>query len=441
MGWIDITNLIIVSAGIALTLSGLILSISLHNIEHSTRVFFIVFFSILTAYAASDLTSQISLVFLGESFAWLSRLAIFLESFLSSLLMPALTYHLLVESKETSGGKLYMQTGRPPVLNIVLGLWGIYVLLLVITQYTTGIYCVTAQNVYKRGPYYPLLLISPILLMLVNLIALIKRRSRLSRRTRIAFFSYIAIPLLGMLIQMWFYGLLLIPLFTVIAASVMFIFLLVEQTDRIIKQKEENLRNRMNIQVLLMRPHFILNTLSSIYYLCGSDPLKAQKTIDDFTKYLRNNFNALVKKGLIPFEDELEHTKAYLSVEKSRYETLLYVEYDITHTFFQLPPLTLQPIVENAVKHGVDPELKPLNVFIRTFNTDNESVIIVEDTGPGFGSEEYLKQPLPENGTDLHLGLENVKERLRLECGGSLEITERKGGGTVVTIRIPDKRK
>ena len=433
MSWIDLTNLIIVSAGLALTLSGLLLSLFVHNIEHSARVFFIMLFSILTAYVAADLTSQISLVFLGESFAELSRTAIFLESLLSSILMPILTCYLLFESGETH----YIQ--NLPFL-LVAGLWGLYVFLLVFTQYSTMVYSVTDQNVYTRGPLYPLLLIPPILLMIINLVVLIKRQDRLSKRTRIAFFSYIVIPLTAMLIQVFSYGLLLIPLFSVIAAFVVFVTLLMEQNDRILMQKEENLRNRMNIKVLTMRPHFILNTLSSIYYLCGSDPEKAQKTIDDFMTYLRNNFNALVKEGLIPFEGELEHTKAYLAVEKNRYDSLLYVEYDITHTVFQLPPLTLQPVVKNAVKHGVDPDLKPLHIFIRTFCTEDESIIIVEDTGPGFGAQITSQRPSKDKEADLHLGLNTVKERLKIECSGSLELSEREGGGCIVTIRIPDKK-
>ena len=157
--------------------------------------------------------------------------------------------------------------------------------------------------------------------------------------------------------------------------------------------------------------------------------------------YLRNNYNALVKEGLVPFEDELGHTKAYLAVEKNRYESLLYVEYDINHTVFQLPPLTLQPIVENAVKHGVDPDLKPLHIFIRTFCTEDESIIIVEDTGPGFGAETVSERPSRDKDADLHLGLNTVKERLMIECSGSLELSEREGGGCVATIRIPDKKK
>ena len=124
----------------------------------------------------------------------------------------------------------------------------------------------------------------------------------------------------------------------------------------------------------------------------------------------------------------MEHTRAYLSVEKVRFEDKLFVEFDTPHTAFRMPPLTLQPLVENAVKYGVDPDMDPLYITIRTRKSDQGDEIIVEDTGPGFSASD---------NQEPHVALDNIRERLKIMCSGSLTIEKRNGGGTIVTIRIP----
>ena len=179
-----------------------------------------------------------------------------------------------------------------------------------------------------------------------------------------------------------------------------------------------------------MRPHFIYNTMTSIYYLCEQDPKTAQQVTLDFTNYLRKNFSAIAKDGTIPFTEELEHTRAYLAVEQIRFEGEMFVEFDTPHTAFKLPPLTLQPIVENSVKYGVSPGLDPLYLSIITEESDEGVAVIVDDTGPGFA---------PSDDNEPHIALENIRKRLKTMCGGSLETTPREDGGTRVIIRIPIK--
>ena len=182
--------------------------------------------------------------------------------------------------------------------------------------------------------------------------------------------------------------------------------------------------------VLQMRPHFIYNTLMSIYSLCNLDPQKARQVTMDFTDYLRRNFNAVASESTIPFSTELEHTRAYLAVEKAQFEEMLVVEYDTQFTHFRLPPLTLQPIAENAVKHGMNPYAAgPLHVTIRTCRRGSANVITVEDNGPGFEAAAE---------SETNTALTNIRQRLEWMCNGTLEITARDGGGTVVTATIPD---
>ena len=117
-------------------------------------------------------------------------------------------------------------------------------------------------------------------------------------------------------------------------------------------------------------------------------------------------------------------------MEKVRHEDKLYIELDTPWTSFRIPPLTLQPIVENAIVHGVSPDLEPLYLSVLTRETKTGSEIIVEDTGPGFA---------PVDDHEPHIALANIRERLEMMCGGTLEITSREMGGTRVTIRVPLK--
>jgi sensor histidine kinase YesM len=107
---------------------------------------------------------------------------------------------------------------------------------------------------------------------------------------------------------------------------------------------------------------------------------------------------------------------------------MLVVEYDTPFIHFRLPPLSLQPIVENAVKYGMNPYSSPLHIFIRTRRTDSGVEIIVEDTGPGFD---------PADESKPHTTLTNIRQRLEMMCGGSMTITPREGGGTLVRVTIP----
>ncbi len=422
MSYIDFINLALAVSGLSIAALGLIMNLAAPYMSKKDQKFFAVIFSMMILYISSDLLEQLSFLFLGPDYALLSKAALFMESLLSSLLMPLLTLYLLYCSGEN--------WRKSPIAVAVSALWLVYFILLSVTQFTTAIYYISPDNVYHRGPWYPLLLIPPALIMLSNLIALYRRRNVLSRRQRQAFAVYFIIPLICMLIQMMAYGILMIVLGTSAGAFFMFVFMRQDQVDRYIEQQNENARQRISIKILQMRPHFIYNTMMSIYYLIGEDKEKAQEVILDFTDYLRHNFTAISKEEMISFPEELEHARVYLAVEKARFEDKLFVEFDTPYTSFRIPSLTLQPVVENAVKYGVSPELKPLYITISTRDTGNGAEIRVEDTGPGYR---------PADDNEPHIALENIRERLKMMCGGTLEISQRDAGGTIVTISVPQQ--
>ena len=146
----------------------------------------------------------------------------------------------------------------------------------------------------------------------------------------------------------------------------MFAIIFYDQIEQHFRLQREIANQRASIMVLQMRPHFIYNAMMSIYYLCSQNPQKAQQVTLDFTTYLRKNFTAIASEDTISFSDELEHTHAYLAIEQVQFGDSLIVDYDTPYENFRLPPLTLQPIVENTVKHGMDPEYAPLRIAIRT---------------------------------------------------------------------------
>ena len=470
---IDLINFAIAISGLTISLSGLALALHAKAARRCSRTFFLCVFIILIIYTSSDLLAQISLTFLGRGYSFLSGLSIFFESFFSSTLMPLLTVYILHLCKESPRGRLFSRTpaqgnipaeqsaggvraGRvfvSPYFIITTVLWIVYAALLVITQFTTLIYYINDDNVYMRGPYYPILLIPALLLMLFNMIGLYRRRKKLTSKEQHAFWAYLIIPAIATLVQMVSYGLHMIVLGTTVSAIVMFVYILDDQSgkadDAATELKEQSLR----IRTLQMRPHFLYNTMSNIYYLCELDPKKAQKVVGDFTVYLRNNFSAVATNKLIPFEKELEHATAFLDVVKARYEDFLFVEYDIPYTSFLIPPLTLEPIVENAVKHGLDPELPPLHVWIRTRQTESGVEIIVENSGADLTPEDMILINGDSVNDEPHIGLDNVSDRLKALCGGTVEIRPRekndadlkksgtadKEGGVTVILRIPSR--
>lgn len=406
-------------AGLMLALLGGLFPLIDRAMEPWTRRFFALFFLVMILCAGAALGFESLYNVPGHRVA--AQILLFLESLFSSMLMPMLTVYLLHCCKEEWHKNL--------LLDSVLVLWFVYLVLLTITQFTTSIYYFEPENVYRRGPWYPVLLVPPMLVMGVDLYALLRRRSRLTAKQFTAFLVYILLPTAAMLIQMLLFGLPFILFASALAGGCMVLFILSDQVDQRLKQEQELARQRASILVLQMRPHFIYNVMTSVYYLCKQDADKAQQVILDFTSYLRQNFTAIAREDTVPFAEELEHTRAYLAVEQVRFEGRLSVVFDTPHTQFRLPPLTLQPIVENAVKHGVDPELNPLHIAVSTRAVPHGSLITVEDTGPGFTDADDDRP---------HIALGNIRQRLQAMQAGRLDIEARPGGGTLVKVFVPD---
>lgn len=415
----DLFSLILFGVMLTLTALGLVISAIMPKIERWNRNYFMSFFAINILLVVAGLVDLFSWEVPKMEMA--SKISIYFEFLFLSLTMPMFTAYLLRSCGEN------WQRNR--IFRSAFVIWIIFFILLGIAQFTTFIYYFTPENKCYRGSCFFLLMMPVIILMLLNLKGVIRRRSNLSKQYYVAFLIYLIPLTITLFADSFFVVSELVFVGETFSGFSMFGIIIYDQIDRHISQQREIAHQRVNIMVLQMRPHFIYNAMMSIYYLCVQNPKKAQQVTLDFTTYLRKNFTAIVSEDTIPFSDELEHTRAYLAIEQVQFEDNLFVDYDISYENFRVPPLTLQPIVENAVKHGMDPEYAPLCIKIRTCKTNSGNEIVVEDNGSGFSPVEDYKP---------YTALANIQQRLKMMCGGKLTIKSREGGGTMVILTIPE---
>lgn len=191
-----------------------------------------------------------------------------------------------------------------------------------------------------------------------------------------------------------------------------------------IKSELSALRNQM-------QPHFIYNTLNVIRSLAKRDNHATVMSIDIFSKYLRSHIEAISQRDLIPFTQELENVRVFLQLVQIDYSNTVDVNYDINESDFHLPPLSLEPIIENAVFHGIGGTNGRID--IRSYSDDTNIIISISDNGTAKCSEG--KYTLVHNG----IGIDNTKKRLKLLCNGSLtmDITD---AGATVSVTIPKEK-
>ena len=216
-------------------------------------------------------------------------------------------------------------------------------------------------------------------------------------------------------------------LFT-IGAILYFIYLNYDKsTTEAIKHEREMQAKTTALMLSQIQPHFIYNTLATIQVLCEIDPEKAAKTIDSFSKYLRMNTDALSKTEPVSILEELKHAMVYSDIEMIRFDNIN-VTFDIKDKDFKLPVLTLEPILENAIKYGVRFREHGL-VEVSTYKEDNMHVLVVKDNGVGFSLDKI-------NDEKNHVGINNVKTRIENMINGTFEINSVVGEGTIVTIKV-----
>ena len=250
-----------------------------------------------------------------------------------------------------------------------------------------------------------------------------------------------AIDVVGTKLAIWKGGLISQYVFLVLVAvaAILVLKLIPSNINAVAKAKElemekavlnaELAESRISTMISQIRPHFIYNTLGSIEQLCLIDPAKAGDLVHNFAKYLRGNFGELDNPKPILMSQEMEHVRHYVSIENVRFPDMTFT-FEMNSDDFHIPALTVQPIVENAIKHGLMKLQKGGTIRVVSYETDTDYCISVVDDGAGFDTSELIDER-------KHVGLRNIRERLKVMSNGKLEIESTVGVGTKVLITIP----
>lgn len=303
-----------------------------------------------------------------------------------------------------------------------------------------GVFCfIDAQNVYHRSEWYWLGLIPIVAVSLISTVLVIYHRSKLPHREVSFLLLYSLLPVPACFIQMFIYGL----NYTAIASTIGLVVVLLEnmahsawllanRTEQLAQSREELAESRIAVMVSQIQPHFLFNTLDSIYYLCVTDSCRAADAVDKFSTYLRANLDSLNRTTPVPISMELAHVRTYLELEKISKAELLEFRIDAQAQNFLVPALCVQTIVENAVRHGVSKRPEGGSVTVCTEERADAYYVIVHDDGVGFDVDQ-----MPSTGH--HMGIQNSRARLAAMCDGSLEVQSIPSEGTTATLCIPKK--
>ena len=292
------------------------------------------------------------------------------------------------------------------VAEMVMGVSGIINILIIAVVISGKVLVYDTKIVWECSQC----IISLILIILCIITLKKEKKKRTELITYVLIHTAILLDFIGVGYHMYYSGICFKVSFMIML--LIFLFLGVKQVvmdyQASIKNKKMKLElenSRITVMLSQIQPHFLYNSLTSVMDLCDSNPKQAKAAIADFADYLRGNLSSLKTENLITFGTELEHIEKYLKLEKLRFMDELEIVYDIHSKDFMLPALSVQPLVENAVKHGV-----------------------------GFAEGEYAD----DGGT--HVGIENIKKRLDMMINARLEIESKKGIGTKACIFIPKRR-
>lgn len=213
------------------------------------------------------------------------------------------------------------------------------------------------------------------------------------------------------------------------------------RTKRLSAELQMSLDTVMNTETAYMnaqmKPHFLYNALSTIAECCETDPSEAGRLILSLSKYLRQTLDYDNLSGIVPLKKELELVRAYAYIECARFENIEIV-FDVPDPLplIQIPPLTLQPLVENAIKHGLRKKREGGRVIVSVKQEEEQIVFTVEDNGAGMPAETIKMLTVLPKGS-VSIGLYNINTRLIRLYGKGLSIKSEAGTGTSVSFQVP----
>lgn len=311
------------------------------------------------------------------------------------------------------------------------GLAGVYICFCLLSVKAGLFFTVTPENYYQRGSWFWLSQLIPFLIYGIDTAIVLRYRKALKTREVLFFMLYVILPVIGELIQIHAYGISMLTPSMTLALLIIFVNIQMER-ELLLKRREKELtESKLDMMLAQIQPHFLYNCLVTMRQLCEIDADEAKAAITDFSYFLRGNMNALTCRGLIPFEQELTHVRHYLSLEKRRFGDRLQVVYEIGCTDFELPPLCVQPLAENAVRHGILKKDEGGTVTIISEEREDCFQVTIRDNGVG------VTEQAGERDGRAHIGLQNVQSRLSSMCMGHVSVCGKPGEGTAAVITIP----
>ncbi|MGN0107326.1 MAG: sensor histidine kinase [Hominilimicola sp.] len=320
---------------------------------------------------------------------------------------------------------------------VITGICVIFILLLFISLPYGWFFSFNAEGHIVYGSLYGLVRLFDGIFAAFEMLLVLRFHRVLTLRGTLFLMSFSVLPLmLSVAMQFLWYP---APEYVSITLSLIMIYILFhgETTRQLAEKKVQLAENSIAVMLSQIKPHFLHNTINVICDLCYENPEQAYDALKDFSLYLRGNIDSLSRRALVHFSSEFTHIEAYLKIEKLRFGDRLNIVYDIQTDDFFLPSLTVQPMVENAVKHGICEKESGGTLTLRTYMDGSNAVIEIIDDGMGFDTEN----PVTHNDCHTHIGIVNVRKRLREMVGGSLTIESTPGKGTIVTISIPQEQK
>lgn len=363
------------------------------------------------------------------------RFVYFLDYLMGYAISGAFYYYVeaLVISGYQKAGIVYK---APKKLRIIMISWGVVSSLVYLgSLYVPSFYHVENGQEVSSIPAYIFMLVMIKFACVCVIILIIRNRKVLNKHDTMLTVSFILIASVFSVFDE-IYKLCVSYVLMSLLIFVLYVRIDLHKGMLIERQGKEIAERETQVMLSQMQPHFIYNVLTTISSMCEmQNAIQARDMVNRFADYLRVNLDSLGKNRTISFEKELEHVKTYLWLEKVRFEDMFQIRYEIEAKDFEVPSLSIQPIVENAVKHGILPKEDSGTVTIKSYETPNDFVIVVEDDGVGFDVNKQFCEG------QANIGIENVTKRLELICNGSCIIHSEIGVGTVVTMHIPKERK
>lgn len=389
------------------------------------------FFGVIGCHAISTAGDLMAWRFAGKAGALAGTMARF-GNILTYFFIPvvSLGFLSLLFLYKTQRRRFRTAAGR--ALAVAIFSVSVLSLLTLLTNPWTGwLYRIDENNIFYWGTASSFLPDGAVLIQLLlfgPLIAVETRGRRTGRQWRTLLCC--AVPMAAIILEAFGVGLML--LYPSMATSLLLLYFGRQETfaEQLLRQQLELSDSRTKLLLAQIQPHFIFNSLLAIQQLCESDPQRAAQAVGDFAEYLRANLDAISDSRLISFSQELEHIQCYLALETMDPASKIRAEFRLDETDFYLPPLTVQPLVENAVRHGLKTKPEGGVVTVAAWEAPEGWYVTVTDNGAGFSAATQQQK------RRRSIGMENVRARLAALCGGTLRV-ETGAGGTTATVFIP----